>query len=356
MSEYVTDPELLAQLNDQTESKDEYITDPKLLDQLNSEKVQAVAPEEGTLAGAVAPALTGYGMGPTGFNELGQAVKAGVSPYLQSAGQGLRNTMDIYKARPVIAPLIDAAGMALTGAPPIALSQQALGAFDKYNAIKEGAKGVSQQLSQGAPQELLNAKGELVVRPETLETYRTMQNTLRTSDPAFNKAISEAYGARTGGAGNNAVKALLNSAEGQAKMAANPEFAAAAQRYLQTVPGYGQQAMRVAGPFLKGAAKIAGPVGMAYNMYEAAPYLNQAGPELTSGRAQNAMAQAQQMMLNRPTPAPLSPTEASNLLQSNDARTINIYGGRANLEALVKSGLRQRAASKVLGPIAPGQQ
>jgi hypothetical protein len=67
------------------------------------------------------------------------------------------------------------------------------------------------------------------------------------------------------------------------------------------------------------------------------------------------MAEAQQMMLNRPTPAPLSPQEASNLLQSDDQRTINIYGGRAHLEALVKSGVRQRAASRILSPIAPGQ-
>jgi site-specific recombinase XerD len=68
------------------------------------------------------------------------------------------------------------------------------------------------------------------------------------------------------------------------------------------------------------------------------------------------MAQAQNMMLNRPTPQALTPEEANNLLQSDDARTINIYGGRTNLEALVKSGIRQKAASKVLGPVAPGPQ
>jgi hypothetical protein len=35
-----------------------------------------------------------------------------------------------------------------------------------------------------------------------------------------------------------------------------------------------------------------------------------------------------------PTPAPLSAQEARNLLASGDERTINIYGGRAKLQAI----------------------
>lgn len=314
-----------------------------------------VAPDGPTGLGAVAPALMNVGKGPTGFKELGQAVKAGASPYVSGVSEGLKKTADIYKARPIMAPLIDAAGVATMGVPPIAAGQQAMGMYDKYNAVKSGAAGVSQELSQGA------AATTPVKGLPTTATKAPYMDMLRSADPAVGQKISELYGARSGGAGNNAVRSWLNSAEGKAAQAANPQFAQAAQQYIKAVPTYGQQAMKVVSPFLRGAAKVAGPVGMAANLYEASPYLAEAGPEASSGRAQNRIAEAQQMMLNRPTPLPLTPTEASNLLQSNDARTINIYGGRANLEALVKSGLRQKAASKVLGsktmgPVAPGPQ
>ena len=138
-------------------------------------------------------------------------------------------------------------------------------------------------------------------------------------------------------------------------MKANPEFAAAAQAYLKTVPTYGEQVMKTVSPFLKVAAKVAGPVGMAANLYEAAPYLEQAGPELASGAAQNRMAQAQRMILDRPTPAPIRPDEASNLLASGDERTINIYGGRSRLQEIISAGIKQKAFGKILNTAGPGQ-
>jgi len=307
-----------------------------------------VVPSEGSIVGAVAPSVTAYGMGPTGMKELSQAVRAGASPYIQGAKEGLTKTAEIYKARPIIAPAIDIAGTALFGAPPIATAQQAMGALDKFNAVKEGAQAAGQVLSQGAP---TTSPVQGVPTTATKAPYMDM---VRSASPEVGQKISELYGAQTGGGGNNAVRSWLNSAEGKAAQAANPQFAQQAQQYLKAVPTYGQQAMKVVSPILKGAARVAGPLGMAANLYEAAPYLEQTGPELASGRAQNRMVEAQQMMLNRPTPAPLSPIEASNLLQSDDQRTINIYGGRAHLESLVKSGIRQKAASKVLGPVAPG--
>jgi hypothetical protein len=308
-----------------------------------------VAPSEGAVLGAVAPAVTGYSMGPTGMKELGQAVKAGVSPYMTGVKEGLGKTMDVYRARPIMAPLIDAVGVATMGVPPIAGGQQALGAYEKFNAAKQGAQAAGQVLSQGAP-----ATTPVMGLPSTA-TKGPYMDMVRSASPEIGTKISELYGAQTGGGGNNAVRSWLNSAEGKAAQAANPQFAQLAQQYLKTVPTYGQQAMKVVSPLLKGAARVAGPVGMAANLYEASPYLAEAGPEASSGRAQNRMAEAQRMMLSRPTPQPLSPQEASNLLASDDQRTINIYGGRANLEALVRSGIKQRAASKVLGPIAPGQ-
>ena len=306
-----------------------------------------VAPEGPGLAGAIAPAVTAYGMGPTGFKELGQAVGAGAGPYISAAKEGLGKTMDVYRARPIMAPLIDAAGLATVGFPPIAGGQQALNAYDKFNAAKQGAQAAGQVLSQGAPAET-PVKG--LPTTATKGPYMEMQKS--GIAPEVSKKISALYNE---GGGNNAVRSWLASAEGQAAQASNPQFAQAAQKFVSATPTYGQQAMKVVTPFLKGAARVAGPAGMAANLYEAQPYLAEAGPQLSSGQAQGRMAQAQQMAINRPTPAPLSPQEASNLLASGDERTINIYGGRGRLNEIVKTGIRQLAAQRVLGPVAPGQ-
>jgi len=87
MSGYITDPELLAQLNGASQEKkkeedyvqdpavlaeldkgDGYVNDPELLAQLNAAAAGPVKPDEGAgMVGAVAPSVTGYGMGPTGM-------------------------------------------------------------------------------------------------------------------------------------------------------------------------------------------------------------------------------------------------------------------------------------------------
>jgi hypothetical protein len=310
-------------------------------------KQTAPAPSTGSPAQLLAPAVTAYGMGPTGMAQLGKDAYAVAKPVAQSLAEGVGTVAQVYRAHPIAAPLADIVGVSTVGVPPVAASQSAIGAYDKYKAL-ESAKNIgSQVLSQGAP---TTSPVQGVATTATKAPYMDM---LRSAPPEVGAKISETYGMKTGGAGNNAVRSWLNSAEGQAVRAANPEFGAKAAQYLEAVPTYGQQAMKVAGPLLKGAARVAGPVGMAANLYEAAPYLEQAGPELTSGRAQNRIAQAQTAVLNAPTPAPLTPQEASNLLSSGDERTINIYGGRARLEEMVKTAVRQKAASKVLGPIAP---
>jgi len=104
------------------------------------------------------------------------------------------------------------------------------------------------------------------------------------------------------------------------------QAARGAMDVAKAAPGY---VAGMAGPALRGAARVAGPVGMAYNLAEAAPYLQQAdiGQRIQSGQIPQATAQARQAPLNAPTPAPLKPEEAANLLASGDQRTIDIYGG-----------------------------
>ena len=295
-----------------------------------------VAPSENALLGAVAPAVTGAAMAtPTGAGQAGRVITSAVAPYVKEVAAG-------YVTKPVTA-IADAVLMG-TGLPPVVGPAQ--GMMDRTSAIKQGMVEASKQASMGSPT-LSPVKG--VPTTTTVGPYFDM---LKSAPPEVATKISEIW--NTGG-GNNAVKSWLNSAEGQALQKANPQFASTAAKFVEATPGMLAQAGRMVKPLAVGAARVAGPIGMAANLYEAAPYLEQAGPELSSGRAQNRIAEAQRMMLDRPTPAPITPKEASNLLASGDERTINIYGGRARLDELVKSGVRQHAASKILGPVAPGQ-
>ena len=56
------------------------------------------------------------------------------------------------------------------------------------------------------------------------------------------------------------------------------------------------------------------------------------GEYATQGQA--GAANRRNAQLNQPTPAPLTPQEATNLLQSGDQRTIDIYGGAAALQQI----------------------
>jgi len=295
-----------------------------------------VAPSDSSILGAVAPAVTGAAMAtPTGLGQAAKVVGSAVAPYAKEVLGG-------YVTKPMTA-VADAVLMG-TGLPPMVGPAQ--GFMDRASAVKQGMIDASKQASMGA-ETLSPVRGT-----PTTTTIKPYFDMLKSAPDEVAAKISDIWNTK---GGNNAVKSWLNSAEGQALQKANPQFAGNAAKFVEATPGALAQAGRLIKPLAVGAARVAGPIGMAANLYEAAPYLEQAGPEASSGRAQNRIAEAQRMMLSRPTPAPLSPQEASNLLQSDDQRTINIYGGRANLEALVKSGLRQKAASKVLGPIAPGQ-
>jgi hypothetical protein len=282
---------------------------------------------------------------PTGAAELGQVAKAAISPYASGVGQGLKSTADIYKTRPLLSSAVEGLGLATIGVPPIAVAQQGISALDKYQAVKQGLAAASQQLSQGAPQELLNAKGELVVKPETMQSYKAMQDTIRNTDPALSKKITDTFGLKTGGSGNNAVRSFLNSAEGQAKMAANPQFAQAAQAYLKTVPTYAEQAMKVVSPALKGTARVLGPVGNALAVYDAGQMARETelGSRLAQGQGQQAESAFRNMNIQYGNA--MTPQEAQNVLANGSARDIAAFGGRDRLNMAV----RVQAAKRIIG-------
>lgn len=121
-------------------------------------------------------------------------------------------------------------------------------------------------------------------------------------------------------------------------------------RQIQASVPSGMQALaRMAGPALRGAAKVAGPAGLAYDIYQAQPYMAQGGQELQSGAAAERMRAARRSQLNAPTPAPLTTQEAQNLYESGDQRLMDIYRQDQELASLI----RRRAAEKVLAPMAP---
>jgi hypothetical protein len=119
--------------------------------------------------------------------------------------------------------------------------------------------------------------------------------------------------------------------------AATQTAAAAAPAEASMISRAGQMASQYAPAMRAGlgmAGRLAGPAGLAYSLYQAAPELHAAGQQLNLGQAQQRMRQAQQAPLTMPTPAPLSAQEANNLLASGDERTINIYGGRQKLMSI----------------------
>lgn len=205
--------------------------------------------------------LTAAAYGPLA-PDLKNALKAGVGPYMSGVGEGLSKTVDIYKTRPLLSAAIEGLGMATLGAPPIATAQQGLSAMDKYRAIKEGATGFSQSISQGAPTTTATGKATF----ETVKPFGQMRSAAGANSELGLK-LQDLYHSS---GGNNAVRSFLNSAEGQAAQAADPKFAARAAAYLEKVPSYGAQAMKVISPVLQGAARVAGPVGNAMLAYDMA--------------------------------------------------------------------------------------
>lgn len=113
-----------------------------------------------------------------------------------------------------------------------------------------------------------------------------------------------------------------------------------------------QTTAKVAAPVLNTAARIAGPAGLAYNVYEAGEMARdtQLGQRLAQGqgqRAEQALRQGLGMTYQGPR---LSTVEAQNVLQSGSPRDIEFFGGRDALTEMI----RRQAAQQVMGPVAPG--
>lgn len=280
-------------------------------------------------------ATAGLSMGQTGLGELYTAGMNVAKPFVQSA---VAPTMSIYKAHPILAPAVDAIGLGTVGVPPIAATQSALGIYDKYKGAVQAGKEVSKFVSQGAP--------DVAGKPITIEPYQNLRDSLRKAGAGelYDDVMRTA--SKPGGGGNNAVlSGLQNNQKFQALLASNPEVASAFKSYSGAVPGVMGQVGRVAGPVLRGAARVAGPVGMGLNMYDAGQMARQT--ELGSRLAQGQGQQAEQAFRAGPVQTyqgpQLNAQESQNVMTSGSARDKQYFNDQINM------AIRLKAAKKVLG-------
>jgi hypothetical protein len=330
MSDYISDPALLDKLSQpQVVANDEYVTDPSVLEKISAAggSVGNMPEREIGVKEAVQTALPAVTpVAPTGIGQMVKEVGGAISPYAKGA---VTAATAGYRAHPLLTPLVDAIGIGTMGTPVASLYNSAMGAADQFGRAKGAAQDVGKVLSQS---NMIQSPVTGMPYPESVPAFRDMQR----AAPEFAKRLSEVY---QKGGGNNAVKALLASPEA-AEFMKNPAFAQAAEQYVGKVPGYGAQAMKVAGPLLRGAAKIAGPAGLALNAYDAAQFAQKAdlGGRLAQGQGRNAQQAFRNMSRNQQYGG-LTAEEQGILEQDR-----------------IGQAIRRKAAQKVLGPIAPTGQ
>ena len=264
--------------------------------------------------------------GPTGIGQLAKEVSGAVSPYVKEAVSAATSG---YKARPLLTAAVDTLGLGTVGAPVATAYNSVMGMADQFGRAKGAAQDVGKVLSQSA---LIESPKTGIPYPESVPAFREMQKIA----PEIAQKLSEVY---QKGGGNNAVKAWLASEEAVQFMK-NPAFAQAAESYIGKVPGVGSQAMKVAGPLLRGAAKVAGPVGLGMNIYDAGQYAqdSQLGPRLAQGQGRMAQQAFRNMAANQQYGG-LTPEQQAMLEQDK-----------------IDQAIRRKAAQKVLGPVIPPGQ
>lgn len=304
---------------------------------LGATETPEYVPSGSDVTGAAAPAVTGAAFAqPTGFNA--QAVKQGLSPMIEAVPK----TIGLYKTQPVSG-IVDVAAVAMGLPPPVASFQGGKGIMALPSAVSSTASEIGKITSQ-SPMTTSPVSGSQY--PSSVPDYRTIQ---RSVGPEAAQRMSEAYAK----GGNNAVLKYLDSAPEVRALMGNEEFARAVESYRGAVPSKMAQVGKVVGPVIRGAARVAGPAGLAYDAYQAQQFAEQSqlGPRLAQG--EGAIAPQAFRTMNVPYgqgfTGSMTPDQASAVLESGSARDIQSFGGRDYLTELI----RKKAAEKVLGPIAP---
>jgi hypothetical protein len=260
----------------------------------------------------VAPALATPGT-PTGLGSIASQVKQAVVPEIAAVG---KNIIQGYKAAPAGA--IADAVLLHAGIPPVFGGYKGFeGMYDLYKGAKNAVSGVGDIFSK------LPAGTEDVAKPfvNALSKSQMSELTNLVNSQGLEKGLKTFQPAGLSDEAMNSLNAVR-----------------------QSFPSLAGKIGQVAGPVLRGAGKVLGPVGMGMNMYDAAQMARetQLGQRLATGQGQQAQQNFRQM--NTPYGAPISAPEAQNVLQSGSPRDIQAFGGQERLNQMI----REAAAKKAL--------
>lgn len=290
MNDYVTDPEVLAQLNGGSTS--EYVTDPALLAQLNAE-----APQPGGAAPQFYPTGAGATM-PPGAGQFARDVGTMAQPIGQFAKS--------YASKPGLA-VMDLLAGSMLGAPPKATVEGAAAIGETYKNVQDylGKSGqfkpppLAPMTGPGVDELAQAAKINQAIGPEGLANAMKPGATMPTQVPV---------------AGGPAAQEGANFIQNLAK-----KFAPMA---------------RAVAPVLNTVGRVAGPAGLAYNAYEGAQFAQDAelGKRLAGGEGR--LAQTAFRNMNTQYGAPVTREQAITVLQSGNPRDIAAFGGEQKLRAI----------------------
>ena len=207
--------------------------------------------------------------------------------------------------------------------PPYATAESAKGLYNTYKGAIETSKNLSEAFSK------LPAGTDELAKPfiESLKPADVTKLTQLTEKVGLEKALNTFQ--PSGKLTEEALQSL-NSVKGA---------------FPSTLNKIGQ----VVGPLARGAARVAGPVGMGMNMYEAYPYLEKANVGGNMPQTQQNIQQAYRNVGQNYQGPQLNPQEAQNVLSSGNKRDIKYFGG----EDYLTNAIRKKAFEKVMGPVAP---
>ena len=276
------------------------------IDNHMSQQANANAPVAKTGLAAIAPvAETTAGTGP-GLTNVARGVGNAVMESAPAAMTAIKN----YFAHPIANIGVDLASH-IVGVPPVMAAKSALpvigSIYDKYKSAINNLGSITP-----SAEKVIQNSGiflDNIVTPGELRDIKTQL-----------------------ASGKN-----LNNFELPKRLAGIPEAEAFKAAIKSGAPGIGEKILGTVAPVARTAARVAGPAGMAYNLYQGGEMARQTqlGQRLAEGQAQIAPQSAQNMQLNTNTSG-YQPTaqEAANLLQSGDQRTQAIYGGVQRLQQL----------------------
>lgn len=313
MSDYIQDPALLEKLSKPAEAKkDEYVSDPAVL-----EKIQASPSGDQTVAKEYSATEMAAKIG-TPAASMAYGIESGYSPeavkrVAEPLKAAIPKTFQTYMQQPLKA-AVDVMTPVVTGGmvpPPYMTTEGAKGLYNAYGAAKTSIN---------------TAQGLASAIAETPGVEKSFNKLIDALPKAEALRMNELIAKR----GAQGLKEFIESAPDAIK--ALPE----AKELAGMVPSRMAQAGKILKPVAVGAARVAGPAGLAMNIYDAQQYAeaSKLGERLAEGQGNIAQQAFRNVQLNRPTPAPLTPQEAANLLQSGDQRTIDIYGGAQTLQRI----------------------